>query len=155
MELKSESKWVLVVEDDTSLASILSDGLKSGGYRVVQAGTASDGIKKLGNQKFHCVLVDIRLASGSGEQIITFMRTHQGGYNHKTPIIVTSGYLDVELVKRIKAEVTGILVKPFNIRALLDKVASSIGVGPLAAPAAEAEAADPVEPEETQAQDTG
>jgi DNA-binding response OmpR family regulator len=127
MEHKGETKWVLVVEDDSSLAAILDEGLRSGGYRVIRVGTASDAMKKLGNQRFHCVLVDIRLASGSGEQIITFMRTHQGGYNYETPIIVTSGYLDVELVKRIKSTVAGILVKPFNIKTLLDRVASAVG----------------------------
>ena len=121
-----EPKWVLVVEDDASLGAILEEGLRSGGYRIIRSGAASDAIKKLGNQKFHCVLVDIRLASGSGEQIISFMRTHQGGYNYLTPIIVTSGYLDLELVHRIKKEVSGMLVKPFNIKTLLEKVSSAI-----------------------------
>lgn len=114
-------KWVLIVEDDVEIAKDLGEGLRRGGFKSVFAANVSEAIVKLSNQHFDCILLDMRLQRGSGEQIITHVRQNNP-LNEKTPIMVISGFLDADLVKRIKDQVNGILVKPFNFATLTKKL---------------------------------
>lgn len=112
--------WVLIIEDDTEFANALSDALNST-YRTIKTNKASDAMVKLRNQKFAVVLVDMRLESGDGEQVISGIRNSKDP-NVDTPVIVISAYLDAPLVKRIATQIQGVLVKPFDSSALKDKL---------------------------------
>ena len=113
--------WVLLVEDDTIIAEGLGEGLKRHGYRPVYSTTVGEAMAKLSNQEFSVILVDIRLVRGSGEQIIHYLRSHAGP-NHNTPIVVMSAFVDVELIHRVRDMVAGVLVKPFNLITLVNRV---------------------------------
>jgi len=124
---KTESplrRFVLIVEDEQEFADLLARHLSSEGYRPIICPKIPEAIQKLRVQKFHCVLLDMRLEHGSGERIIDELRDARGGYNHRTPIIVISAYLDGPLVKRIRANITDILVKPFDFKALTQRLES-------------------------------
>jgi DNA-binding response OmpR family regulator len=112
---------VLIVEDDKELAAGLRDLLDSSGFRVAISATPRDAIQKLTYQQFQCVVLDMKLAGGSGEAVISFMRDPKG-MNHRTPILVTSGTLDSIVIKRIGNEVDGVLVKPVDPAALVERV---------------------------------
>jgi DNA-binding response OmpR family regulator len=119
----SESRyWLLIVEDEEDLAKILSRKFSHSGFRVVTSRTVTDSMVKLSNQKFDCILLDMRLEHGSGERIIEALKEAKEGFNHETPIVVMSGFLDSELVKRIRGNVKGVLVKPFDHDTLITKV---------------------------------
>ncbi len=122
-----EQPWILLVEDEPDIAEILHSVLTSHGYRVMQSAKVADAVTKLGNQLFACLVLDMRLAGGdSGEDIIAAARSSKKELNATTPIVVTSGHLDAELVKRIGHHVAGVLVKPFSPDTLLAKVQSAI-----------------------------
>ena len=111
---------VLVVEDDPDLSGVLADGLRRGGFQVIIATSAVEAISKLTKQKFECVLLDLRLPGG-GERVISMMRKERG-YNFSTPIVVMSGFIDSDVVKRIRTQVSDILVKPFKLPVLVEKI---------------------------------
>src|SRR5262245_21228215 len=92
---------ILVVEDEPEIVDVLTGLLTDAGYQVVSADRVSRALKMLVNQEFSCVTVYIRLAQGTGEQIIQHMRGDQTGFNRKTPVLVISSHLTHDLVGKI------------------------------------------------------
>lgn len=120
----SSTQIILIVEDEEDLATLLSEGLRDAGFDVVNAYSPSEATDQLSQKRFDLVLLDIRLAKGSGEKVILHMRSPQCAINQATPILVMSGFLDSEMVKRIRAQVSDILVKPFNLATLTGRIKS-------------------------------
>jgi two-component system alkaline phosphatase synthesis response regulator PhoP len=110
------------VEDEPEIAEILTDILSRVGYRVMSTGKQTIAQEMLVNQKFGCVTVDIRLAQGSGENVITQMRSDRKGFNHDTPVLVISSHLTQDLVQKIGGKIQGALSKPFQNEELVAKI---------------------------------
>ena len=121
---------------------MLGDALSGVGFRVVYANSVPEAMSKLRMQKFSAVLLDLHLTQSSGELLIPYMKT-QRGMNDHTPIMIISAFVDVELVRRIRTDVDDVLVKPFDMRTLMARVWSLLGVAgasqvpPSVAPATE------------------
>jgi DNA-binding response OmpR family regulator len=126
-------KWLLIVEDEEDVFDALAEGLaRQGDYRVVGAKNASEAAIKLRNQKFDCLLLDMRLGRGtSGEDVIDNVRRETNGLNFETPVVVMSAYLEPDLVRRIGSRVSSMLVKPFNILAVREKIQAAIASHPV------------------------
>jgi two-component system, sensor histidine kinase len=122
-----KDKHVLVIEDDIDLCGTVVDTLKRAGYKTLGAHTSREAIMKLKNQTYHCILVDIRLGLDSGEDLVEFIRTRKDAMNVETPIVVISGFLDKDLVSRIGKQIQGALVKPFEMKTLVDLVKKHTG----------------------------
>lgn len=119
----TRKKWILIVEDDDDFREAVAAFLDKQGYRTVHASKVLEAMNKLNNQKFECVLLDMKFDYRSGEQVVDYMRnTVDKNQNSTTPIIVMSGYLDPKVVKKIAPEVSFILVKPFETSLLLEKI---------------------------------
>ena len=122
--LSTAKRWALIVDDDLDLVEIISALISGMGFKVVSATKILDAKYKIKNQKFDFVLLDMRLGAGSGEEIIELVRQDKHEFNHTTPIIVMSGFLDLELIGRIGKDVNDILVKPFDQKVLADRINS-------------------------------
>lgn len=118
--MDKESKSILVVDDDEALCVSLTELLQSEQYTVLCAPTLRDGIFKLKNQRFSCILLDINLGPDSGKEIIDLLRHQKQTRNSETPIVVISGHLERELIGQIAKDVQAALVKPFQPAALLN-----------------------------------
>lgn len=114
---------ILIVEDEASFAQLVADRVTKAGFEVAWCGKINEARDKLAKEKFGCVLLDMSLQSGSGEDLITFVRQHRYIANFETPIVVMSGFLNDHLVGRIKDKVTHIFQKPFDYDQLLKKLA--------------------------------
>lgn len=117
------SRWILIVEDDESLSKEIAEVLE--GYRSQVVTKASEAIVKLKNQKFDCILIDMKLDGGDGEQVIQYIRANKG-FNRDSPIIIMSGRLDDQIIKRVGKAVNGILTKPFDIKDLMQKITATV-----------------------------
>lgn len=115
-------KWILVVEDDKDVQSMFTEALENRGYKVLSCTNAMESTRLLTNQKFDCIILDLRLERGSGDQIISYVRRDPRGFNQGTPILIVSGELNPEVIKRIKDSVSGFFVKPFNIETIVEKI---------------------------------
>lgn len=120
--MKKENLPILIVEDDVELCNGIMRALHREGYNPSGAVELRDAMFKLKNQKYACVLLDMKLGIDFGEELITFMRTRADLDNGDTPIVVISGNLDRELVEKIAHRIQGALVKPFDMKTLLDSV---------------------------------
>lgn len=118
-------KWVLLVEDDKALATALVAELSNTyGLKVIWASTFSDAMMKLNNQKFACLLLDLRLEKHSGMKLIFHVRNAhvKKHLNAQTPIILMSGYLQGDVVVNAAKYVQGVIAKPFDIPDLIQKI---------------------------------
>ena len=117
-----DDRRILIVEDDASFGTAVLGTLKNRKYQVMLASKVGEAVAKLKNQKFDCILLDMHLETASGESIINNLRSSKKDINHETPIIVMSGFLEPEVIKRIVRHVQGMLVKPFKPDVLIDKM---------------------------------
>ena len=113
---------VLVVEDERELASILKDNFEVEGFKVILAKDGVEGLNKINNQRFDSIVLDMRFAKGSGEDVIHAVRSDKNSFNGSTPIIVMSGFLDKHMVDEIKGRINAVFVKPFDPETLVIKV---------------------------------
>ena len=107
-------RWILLVEDDDDLRRTIAEDLKGKSFRVIDSATVSDAIQKIKNQKFDCIVLDLKIEQRTGEEIVEFIRGGSERRNRSTPILVVSGNVDAGRVKRLSTHVSGVLVKPFD-----------------------------------------
>jgi len=67
---KQNFKNLLIVEDDTNLRKTLAKLLQKGGTEVQEAGTGNEAIKKIQNNTFECVILDLGLPDMSGFDVL-------------------------------------------------------------------------------------
>ena len=61
---------ILIVDDDRAFAGFMVEALQSRGHDVDWAGTVADGLGSLFARRYDLVIVDLRLADGSGLQLL-------------------------------------------------------------------------------------
>ena len=75
--MSKEEKTVLVLDDDSSVRNSLVSYFEDCRWKVVQAETAEEAIKKLKYEKVDCTVTDIRLPGINGDKFIeTVNSTH-------------------------------------------------------------------------------
>lgn len=106
---KSESRSVLVVEDDHLVSEMVKGMLEELGYVV--AGEAEDGhdaVEKVREIRPDVVLMDIKMPRMSGIQAAILIQKH-----FPTPVVILSAYETEELVRdAVEAGVGAYVVKP-------------------------------------------
>lgn len=117
-----EDKSMLIVEDDEMFCASMVDALTKEGYSPLSAHTLREANFKIRNQKFRCIVLDMHLGEDRGTEIIQLLRVHKQTPNAETPIVVISGFLELELVRTIAAHIQGALVKPFGPEQLLERI---------------------------------
>lgn len=113
---------VLIIDDEPDIISMMSDILVAAGAHVLSAGRVTQALTMAANQKFDLIIVDMQLPQGSGSQFVHVLRRDSHHLNYKTPIVVVSGNLTLELVKDLKALINGALTKPFSKLELLERL---------------------------------
>src|SRR4051794_34912688 len=105
--MEEDKANILIVEDDESVAHAMSVVLKRDGFECWSCDSAIEAISELKNQRFHCIILDMRLKRGNGEQVISFVHLNQINTSIKIPILVISGFLESDLVKNLKGRISG------------------------------------------------
>ena len=107
---------ILLVEDDTTFATILEKFLKKKGFEVTVTYSVKSGIDALSRDTFQLILLDYRLGDGIGLDIVEAL--HMEG---KTiPSIIMTSFNDVRTaVKAIRQGVFDYITKPVNPDELL------------------------------------
>lgn len=105
---------MLVVEDDSDIASLLSEILENEGYSAV-AVTDGDDLKDALDPRPDLIVLDLRLSRGSADEILASLRARGIG---EVPVLLLSAAGD--LPERAKAlGVRAYLAKPFELEELL------------------------------------
>ena len=120
----SETKTVLIIDDDSRNIFALSAVLKAKGYHVVSALSAVEGITRLKNNKrISVVLLDIMMPDMDGYQAIAAIRASE--QISRVPIIaVTAQAMVGDREKCLDAGADDYISKPIDVDALLDLLAN-------------------------------
>jgi two-component system phosphate regulon response regulator PhoB len=111
---KSRRPRVLVVEDDSDIASLLSEILENEGYAAV-AVTDNDDLKGQLDPRPDLIVLDLRLTRGSADQILQTVRARGLG---DVPVVLLSAAGD--LAERAdELGVNAYVAKPFELEELL------------------------------------
>ncbi len=106
---------VLVIDDESAIAEILSLALNRFGFSVDTAGNGMEGIAKFDDKRFDLVITDIHMPGVDGHGVVRHIRN---SLRRATPIVGISGtpWLFDD------GEFDAILPKPFTLKTLTDTV---------------------------------
>ena len=121
----SAAATILVVEDEFLVRMFAVDALEDAGFRVLQAGTATEAMQALqGSPDVRAALVDIGLPDRPGDQLAAEIHALRADL----PIVIASGRSGRELREKFAGNPRiAILVKPYTGPLLLE-VLAGIGV---------------------------
>ncbi len=115
-------KTVLVVDDSSSLRSLVKMALVRAGYSVIEGADGKEGLAQLDKAgKVHLIVSDVNMPNMDG---ISFVQNIKAHAKHKfIPVIMLT--TEDEAAKMQQAKAAGArawLIKPFNPPELLDAV---------------------------------
>jgi two-component system response regulator QseB len=115
----TESKRILLIEDDADLASLLDRILTDEGYAVTRAGDGHTGLHLALTQPVEAMIVDRGLPAVEGLDLIARLRSR----GVSTPILVLSARNSTEdRVDGLDAGAEDYLAKPFELTELLARL---------------------------------
>ncbi len=117
---------LLLVDDDTDLLRLLSMRLRASGYRVSTAETAEAALARLAVERFGLVVSDVRLPDRDGLALFEDIRRNFPAL----PVILLTAHGTIpDAVEATSRGVFGYLTKPFDSKALLDKIEQALQIG--------------------------
>jgi DNA-binding response OmpR family regulator len=106
---------VLVVEDDHGIRRPLEKFLEMNQFKVVTAETADEAMDAIREHKPHAAIVDLRLARGSGRDVVISMPAG-------TPVIIFSGMPSESAeLERLRPR-TRLVQKPYSLVMLVESL---------------------------------
>ena len=120
------AKTILIVDDSSSLRTVVRLALERAGYAVIVAGDGRDALAKLETTpKVHLIVSDVNMPNMDGIAFVTQVKQHP---RHKfTPVIMlTTEGQDEKKQQGRAAGAKAWIVKPFNPPQLLDAVSKLI-----------------------------
>ena len=114
---------ILVVEDDTKIASFIVKGLKEAGFAVDAAADGADGLHLGLTQTYDASIIDIMLPGLDGLSLIERLRERK----ITTPVIILSARRTVDdRIRGLQAGGDDYMIKPFSFSELLARVQALI-----------------------------
>jgi DNA-binding response OmpR family regulator len=111
---------VLVVEDETSIASFVAAYLRNAGYAVSTAATAQAALVQLASESPALVILDLNLPDGDGVELCRRIRK-----TSDVPILMlTARDEDIDKIIGLEVGADDYMTKPFNPRELVARVKS-------------------------------
>jgi two-component system response regulator GlrR len=133
---QGQGAHLLLVDDDDDLLRLLSMRLTANGYRVTAVGSAEAALTRLSMELPRLVISDIRLPERDGMWLFQEIRR---SYPALPVILLTAHGTIPDAVEATTLGAYAYLTKPFEAKALLERIAQALS---LAAPAARADEGD-------------
>ena len=114
-------KTILIVDDSSSLRTVVRLALVRAGYEVLAAGDGIEGLEQLEKGRVNLIVSDVNMPRMDG---IAFVRKLKENARHKfTPVIMlTTEGQDAKKAEGRAAGAKAWMLKPFNPPQLLDAV---------------------------------
>jgi two-component system OmpR family response regulator len=114
---------VLLVEDDSKIASFIIKGLKAEGFAVDHEANGEDGLHMALTEPYDAAIIDVMLPQMNGLKLIENMRREK----LNTPVIILSAKGEVDdRVKGLQIGADDYLAKPFAFSELLARLQALI-----------------------------
>jgi CheY-like chemotaxis protein len=117
---ESENGRILVVDDDPSILKLVVKMAEHLGFRPTAAVDAMDALYHLGKTRFDMVITDYEMPLMDGFQLADVIKRKYFG----TRVIIMTGHCERTVTDMMEGSdvVDGLLVKPFNIAAMKEKI---------------------------------
>ena len=116
---------ILVVDDDADMLRLLSMRLTAAGYRVSAVGSAEAALNQLDSEQPQLVLSDVQLPGRDGLALFDLVRARHPAL----PVILLTAHGTIpDAVEATARGVFTYLTKPFDGKALLDKIAQALSL---------------------------
>ena len=111
---------LLLVEDDQSIVSYLSDYLGNEGFKIESASGQKEAIEKLDSDQYDIALVDIQLSNGNGFSVCSAIKER----GTMPVIFLTASDDEYSVVAGLDMGADDYISKPFRPRELLSRINS-------------------------------
>ncbi len=112
---------ILIVEDESAIAEMLSVGLSQAGYSPEIVQTTRAARVALAEQVFHLALIDWMLPGGSGLELVRTIRSDRK-LKHMALMIVTARTAERDITTGLDAGADDYVLKPFSPRELNSRI---------------------------------
>lgn len=110
------SQTILVIDDERAIRNTLTEILSFEGYKVEEASDGAEGLKKILNNNYDCVICDIKMPKIDGIEVLEKVMVEKPD----TQIIVLSGHGNIETaVEAVKKGAFDYISKPPDLNRLL------------------------------------
>lgn len=110
---------ILIVEDDLSILTGLSIGLRNAGFEVIQAQTGRQGLQRTLDEDPDLIVLDIMLPEMNGFEVLEELRKRR----KTTPIVALSAKsLERDRVMGLNLGADDYVVKPFGLSELIARI---------------------------------
>ena len=111
---------ILIVEDEDTVRELLSEGLRSEGYEVLEADNGLDGLEMAKDLQLDLILLDLMLPEMDGLSVCRVLRR-----TSDVPIIMlTARGTEMDKIVGLETGADDYIVKPFGIGELLARIRS-------------------------------
>ena len=116
---------ILIVEDDITFSLMLTTWLGKKGFVVRSSSSVSDAKRRLGEEAFDLVILDLRLPDSDGIDLLKWLKsTHPS-----LPLIMMTSYAEIQTaVQAMKLGAADYIAKPLNPDELLGKIKELVRV---------------------------
>ena len=122
-ETNDSRRLILVVDDEPSVRAMVhaSIRVRGTGYRVVEAGNATEAVAQAMQHRPDLVLLDVALPDHDGFWVCRTLKTTPETA-HIPVVMLTAMSLPSDRDRAVQAGADGYVVKPFSPRALLQEI---------------------------------
>jgi two-component system response regulator MtrA len=118
-----DAAFILVVEDDPDIGSVLQSFCQQLGYRSLLVTSGQEAIERFREERPSLMLLDLMLPGISGFEVCRAVRT----FDPLTPVIIISARGDTaDLVVALDRGADDYLIKPFKLRELEARMATQL-----------------------------
>lgn len=119
IEIMAQRPSILLVEDEENLHDALKLNLELEGYEITSAYTGTEALKKVEQEYFDLIIMDIMLPGTDGINVTETIRVQ----NNEVPILILSAKnTSADRVLGLRKGADDYLTKPFNLEELLLRV---------------------------------
>jgi signal transduction histidine kinase/CheY-like chemotaxis protein len=127
-EKDADPMKILVVDDNTITRKVMVGFLEKGGHDIVTSGTAEDALKKINQDAFDLIFMDIELPGLKGDEATKILRDHADPIKAALPVIAITGNIGKEDMERYLSEgMNAVLPKPIDadkLRSIVNEIAA-------------------------------
>ena len=114
---------ILIIEDDELMSAAFKDQLEFEGYEIVIASDGVEGLKKLEDNDYDLILLDVMLPKKSGFDVCREIRDKK----IKTPLLMLTAKGDeIDKVLGLELGADDYITKPFSLRELQARIKAAI-----------------------------
>ena len=119
-------KILFIIDDNSEIIDVVTEILKNQFDEVESAASVEEAQQKLNQTIYSFIILDIRLESRNGAEVLKHLMDNPENKNNKCPVLILSGFITTEFAEKFSPRFAGVLMKPFNHEELLSIVKTAL-----------------------------